>query len=74
MDNEYVTEKKVASETLSVTIEVECLNARATEFRVNMGKASFLSREIPVTGEVREAVSYTHLDVYKRQPECRLFG
>ena len=56
MDNEYVTEKKFAIETLSGTIEVECLNARATEFRVNMGKASFLSREIPVTGEVREVV------------------
>ena len=35
---------------------LECLNARATEFRVNMGKASFLSREIPVTGEVREVI------------------
>ena len=56
MDNEYVTEKKFAIETLSGTIEVECLNARATEFRVNMGKASFLSREIPVTGEVREVI------------------
>ena len=48
--------KKFAIETLSGTIEVECLNARATEFRVNMGKASFLSREIPVTGEVREVI------------------
>ena len=56
MDNEYVTEKKFAIETLSGTIEVECLNARATEFRVNMGKASFLSKEIPVTGEIREVI------------------
>ena len=56
LDNEYVTEKKFAIETLSGTIEVECLNARATEFRVNMGKASFLSKEIPVTGEVREVI------------------
>ena len=48
--------KNFAIETLSGTIEVECLNARATEFRVNMGKASFLSREIPVTGEVREVI------------------
>ena len=49
-------DSKFAIETLSGTIEVECLNARATEFRVNMGKASFLSREIPVTGEVREVI------------------
>ena len=33
------------------------MNSRATEFRVNMGKASFLSREIPVTGEVREVIN-----------------
>ena len=30
---------------------------RATEFRVKMGKASFLSREIPVTGEIREVIN-----------------
>ena len=57
LDNGYITDKKFAIETLSGTIEVECLNARATEFRVNMGKASFLSREIPVTGEVREVIN-----------------
>ena len=56
MDQEYVKEKKFSIETLSGPIEVECLNSRATEFRANMGKASFLSREIPVTGEVREVV------------------
>ena len=54
---EYVKEKKFEIETLSGSIEVECLNSRATEFRVNMGKASFLSREIPVTGEVREVIN-----------------
>ena len=36
---------------------MECLNNRATEFRVKMGKASFISREIPVTGEVREVIN-----------------
>ena len=57
LDHEYVKEKKFEIETLSGSIEVECLNSRATEFRVNMGKASFLSREIPVTGEVREVIN-----------------
>lgn len=57
MDNMYVTEKKFDIETLAGTIHVECLNSRATEFRVNMGKASFLSREIPVSGEVREVIN-----------------
>lgn len=59
MDQQYVTEPKFEIETLSGTIKVECLNSRATEFRVNMGKASFLSREIPVTGEIREVVNET---------------
>lgn len=57
MDQEYVKEQEFDIETLAGTIHVECLNARATEFRVNMGKASFLSREIPVSGEVREVIN-----------------
>lgn len=57
MDQEYVKEQKFDIETLAGTIHVECLNSRATEFRVNMGKASFISREIPVTGEVREVIN-----------------
>lgn len=57
MDFEYVKEQKFSIETLAGPIEVECLNGRATEFRVKMGKASFLSREIPVTGEVREVIN-----------------
>ena len=59
MDQGYVKEKKFSIETLAGPIEVECLNSRATEFRVNMGKASFISREIPVTGEVREVINET---------------
>ena len=38
MDQGYVKEKKFSIETLAGPIEVECLNSRATEFRVNMGK------------------------------------
>lgn len=57
MDHEYVKEKNFSIQTLSGSIEVECLNNRATEFRVKMGKASFISREIPVTGEVREVIN-----------------
>ena len=57
LDHEYVKEQKFSIKTLSGPIEVECLNNRATEFRVKMGKASFISREIPVTGEVREVIN-----------------
>ena len=59
MDQGYITEPRFDIETLSGTIHVEALNARATEFRVNMGKASFLSDDIPVTGESREVVNET---------------
>lgn len=59
MDHEYVKESKFCIETLSGPIEVECLNSRATEFRVNMGKASFLSKEIPVAGAEREVINET---------------
>ena len=37
MDNGYITEKKFDIEAMSGTIHVECLNSRATEFKVNMG-------------------------------------
>ncbi|MCF0134677.1 MAG: diaminopimelate epimerase [Blautia sp.] len=59
MDQQYVTEPKFEIETMSGTIEVECLNSRATEFRVKMGKASFLSKDIPVAGEEREVINET---------------
>ena len=57
MDYEYVKEQKFSIETLAGSIEVECLNSRATEFRVNMGKASFISDDIPVSGETREVIN-----------------
>ena len=57
MDYGYVEDRKFSIETLAGSIDVECLNSRATEFRVKMGKASFLSREIPVTGEIREVIN-----------------
>ncbi len=57
IDQGYVSEKKFEIETLAGTIEVEALNARATDFRVKMGTASFWSDEIPVLGERREVVN-----------------
>lgn len=82
MDREYVKEQKFSIETLSGPIEVECLNGRATEFRVNMGKASFISKDIPVTGAIREVIdeSFTfHGREYKAtcltvgNPHCIIF-
>ena len=57
MDQQYVTKKKFAITTNHGDVEVECLNERGTEFRINMGKASFLSDDIPVTGASREVIN-----------------
>lgn len=57
LDQQYITEQKFFIQTLAGSIQVECLNSRATEFRVKIEKHSFLSREIPVTGEIREVVN-----------------
>ncbi len=82
IDQGYVKESKFDIETLAGTIEVEVMNARATEFRVKMGKASFYSREIPVTGEQREVVNEVfkfHHQEYKAtcltvgNPHCIIF-
>lgn len=82
MDQGYVKESRFEIETLAGTIQVECLNSRATEFRVKMGKASFVSREIPVTGEIREVINEEfvfHDETYKAtcltigNPHCIIF-
>jgi diaminopimelate epimerase len=75
MDQQYVKEQKFSIETLAGSIEVECLNSRATEFRVNMGKASFLSTEIPVSGKAREVVNETFtFDKKEYQATCLTVG
>ena len=67
---------------MSGTIHVECLNSRATEFKVNMGKPSFISSDIPVSGEVREVIKENfvfHGKEYKAtcltvgNPHCIIF-
>ena len=82
MDNGYITEKKFDIEAMSGTIHVECLNSRATEFKVNMGKPSFISSDIPVSGEVREVIKENfvfHGKEYKAtcltvgNPHCIIF-
>ncbi len=47
MDHEYVKRAEIQYSDNFRTDRVECLNNRDTEFRVKMGKASFISREIP---------------------------
>jgi len=74
--------KNLDIEAMSGTIHVECLNSRATEFKVNMGKPSFISSDIPVSGEVREVIKENfvfHGKEYKAtcltvgNPHCIIF-
>lgn len=57
MDQQYVTKKQFVISTRDRDVEVECLNERGTEFKINMGKASFLSDDIPVDGTSREVIN-----------------
>lgn len=59
MDQQYVSGSKFEIETEIGSVAVECLNGRGTEFKICMGKASFDSQEIPVTGEKREVIGET---------------
>ena len=51
----------------SLTYYTRSDNSFKCEFRVSEPKTEAGIRTIPMMGPVYEAVSYTHLDVYKRQ-------
>ncbi len=57
LDKGYVRKSPFSLDTLGGTVEVEFLNMRGTDIRVNMGSASFASGQIPVTGEEREIMN-----------------
>ncbi|MDD3219732.1 MAG: diaminopimelate epimerase [Lachnospiraceae bacterium] len=57
MDQQYVTSRNFTVYTDNGPLHVESLNDRGTECKVEMGKATFVSTEIPVTGEEREVVN-----------------
>ena len=82
LDQGYVTGREFDIETLAGTIHIEALNSRGTEFRVNMGRASFFSKDIPVTGDPREVVNekfrfgdetYTATCLSIGNPHCIIF-
>ena len=60
-DAGYVQKQHVILETKSGQVEVWYLNEEGTRLKASMGKVSFLSSEIPVTGPVREVVNETFL-------------
>ncbi len=57
LDKGYLRKSPFLLGTLGGVVEVEFLNLRGTDIRVNMGKVSFASGQIPVVGEEREIIN-----------------
>ena len=58
-DAGYVQKTKVSWDTLGGEVTVYYLNEEGTRVKISMGKPTFWSDEIPVTGERREMVNQT---------------
>ena len=61
-EKKYVRSKTFQIKTLGGTVSVQVKDNTANLIRINMGKVTFISSEIPVAGERREVVNET-LDV-----------
>ena len=58
-DAGYVQKTHVTLSTLAGDVDVQYLNEEGTRMKASMGKVSFWSDEIPVSGERREVVNET---------------
>lgn len=56
LDEGYVTGKRFTLSTLGGDVKVEFMDSKGFMIKVDMGKASFISKEIPTTGKFREVV------------------
>jgi diaminopimelate epimerase len=56
-ENKYVDKKNFNIKTLGGIVEVEIKDNTANLIKINMGKVTFISSEIPVTGKKREVVN-----------------
>ncbi len=56
-ENKYVTGKSFNIETLGGAVKVQIMDESASLIKIQMGKVTFLSRDIPVKGPEREVVN-----------------
>lgn len=56
-ENKYVDKKDFSIKTLGGMVEVHIQDEAANLIKVNMGKVTFLSTEIPVKGKTREVIN-----------------
>ncbi|VBB04996.1 diaminopimelate epimerase dapf [Lucifera butyrica] len=61
VDANYVTQKEFTLKTLGGAVQVELLDDKGDQIRVDMGTVTFASGQIPVTGAPREVVNETML-------------
>jgi diaminopimelate epimerase len=59
VEKKYVRSKTFQIKTLGGTVSVQVKDDAANRIRINMGKVTFISSEIPVSGERREVVNET---------------
>ena len=59
VEKRYVRSKAFQIKTLGGTVSVQVKDDTANLIRINMGKVTFISSEIPVSGERREVVNET---------------
>lgn len=57
LDQGYVNSTKIFVSTHGEEVEIEYLEEKGTLIKVGMGKATFMSNEIPVIGESREIIN-----------------
>jgi len=56
-DNDYIQKKQFTLQTSGGPLKVTYLNESGSRLRISMGKLSFNSEEIPVTGEKRRVIN-----------------
>ncbi len=74
-ENDYVDGRNFTITTSGGNVEVQIQNDPANLITINMGKVTFLSTEIPVTGDVREVVNEKlQIDGVKYKVTCLSIG
>ncbi len=74
-ENNYVSTNEFNIETKGGIVDVEIINETANMIKINMGKVTFVSNEIPVKGPSREVVSEElTIDQTKYKVTCASIG
>jgi diaminopimelate epimerase len=74
-ENKYVDKKDFSIKTLGGIVEVRIQDDAANLIKINMGKTTFLSTEIPVKGKTRDVINEElQIDKVKYKATCLSIG